>query len=155
MEPFYVLDYPTWVNVVAVTPENEVVLVRQYRHGVGRTVLELPGGGVEPEESPPAAAARELLEETGYEPAELVEVGVLSPNAANHSNLTHSFLASGCRRVAEPVQSEVERLEVELVSVEELARLALGGELVQALHVGAALFALTRLGVLRGPTPGR
>ncbi len=149
VEPFYVLDYPDWVNLVAVTGEDEVVLVRQYRHGLGRTLLELPGGAVEPTDASPAdAAARELLEETGYEPGAMVESGLLSPNSASHSNLTRCFVATGCRRVGAPEQDGAERTEVSLVPLDDFARLVLDGGLLQALHVGSALFGLARLGRL-------
>ena len=67
VEPCYVLEYRAWVNVVALTQAGEVVLVRQFRPGIGRTILELPGGTTDPEDaSPEAAIRRELLEETGY-----------------------------------------------------------------------------------------
>lgn len=156
VEPYYVLDYPDWVNVVAVTEGEEVVLVRQYRHGLGRTLVELPCGAVEPgDASSEVAARRELLEETGYEAGTLVQSGVLSPNPASHSNLTHCFLATGCRRVADPSTVETEETEVSLMPLDEFAGLVLGGGLLQALHVGSALFALTRLGRLATRTAAR
>ncbi len=156
VEPFYVLDYPDWVNVVAVSEDDDVVLVRQYRHGLGRTLLELPCGAVEPgDASPAAAAARELAEETGYQPGAIVESGVLSPNPASHSNLTHCFLATGCQRVGVPVTGAGERTEVSLMPLDDFARLVLDGGLLQALHVGSALFALTRLGRLESAPAAR
>jgi ADP-ribose pyrophosphatase len=104
--PYYVLEYPPWVNVVALTKDEHVVLVRQYRHGVQQTVVELPSGTVEQTDaSPLAAMKRELLEETGYASEVWYELGKLSPNSANHTNLTYCFLATGvtgcgatCRR---------------------------------------------------------
>lgn len=156
VEPYYVLDYPDWVNVVAVTGDDRVVLVRQYRHGLGRTLLELPCGAVEPSDATPEAAAeRELLEETGFAPAAMIESGVLSPNPASHSNLTRCFLATGCRRVPRVETSETERTEVSLLPLEEFTRLVLGGGLLQALHFGSALFALIRLERLRSPGVSR
>ena len=147
VDPYYVFEFPDWVNVVAVTERNEVVLVKQYRHGIGRTLLELPSGAVEEsDESPRQTAERELLEETGYRGSAIVRCGALSANPATHDNLGHSFLVTGCRRVAEPTPEENEELEVVLVPLEELPALALAGEFLQALHVGAIWFALSKLG---------
>ncbi len=153
VEPFYVLDYPDWVNVVALTDEGDVVLVRQYRHGLARTLLELPCGAVDPgDDSAADAVARELLEETGFEPGAIVESGILSPNPSSHSNLTHCFLATGCRRVADPVQSDSEETQVVLMPLQQFVELVLDGGLLQALHVASALYALARLGQLECPT---
>ena len=149
IEPYYVLDYPDWVNLVALTADEQVVLVRLYRHGLARTLLEIPGGAVDPTDaSPLEAARRELLEETGFTTGSIVESGVMAPNPASQSNLVHSFLATGCRRVAEPEDSVTERMETELVPLDEFVRMVLAGELLHALHISSALFALQRLGRL-------
>lgn len=150
VSPYYVLEYPDWVNVVAVTSEDKVVLVRQYRHGLGQTLLELPCGAVEKKDtSPLEAARRELLEETGYQAETLVNSGVLSPNPATHNNSTHCFLATGCRSIASPVEDETERIEVVLMPLQEFAEAVLAGGLSQALHVGSALFGLSKLGLVQ------
>jgi ADP-ribose pyrophosphatase len=125
----------------------EHVLVRQYRHGIRQTVVELPSGTVEVSDtSPHAAAERELLEETGYAVARLVETGRLSANAANHQNWTHCFLATGVERVADPVADDAEHVETVLMPLAELVEVAGNGGLLQALHVGALFFALRALG---------
>jgi 8-oxo-dGTP pyrophosphatase MutT (NUDIX family) len=147
VSPYYVLEYPDWVNVVAATPEGDVVLVRQYRHGIGRTLIELPCGVVEKDDdSPLEAARRELLEETGYEAETIVSSGVLSPNPATHNNSTHCFLATGCRRIGAPSVDEMERTEVVLMPLRQFAKGVVAGDLLQALHVGSALFGLAKLG---------
>lgn len=147
--PYYVLEYPTWVNVVALTKDHDVVLVRQYRHGIRQTVLELPSGTVEPTDlSPRAAAERELLEETGYGSPNVVETGRLSPNSANHRNLTHCFLARDVARIAEPVVDDTERLETVLMPLSDVVGLARSGGLLQALHVGSLFLTLGALGRL-------
>jgi len=103
------LEYPTWVNIVALTKDFHVVLVRQYRHGVQQTVLELPSGSVEQTDaSLLVAAQRELFEETGYASDAFVETGRVSPNSANHANLTYCFLATAVERIGEPVADETE-----------------------------------------------
>ena len=147
--PYYVFEYPTWINVVALTTREDVVLVRLYRHGIGQTVLELPSGGVETsDESVLSTAKRELLEETGYGGGEFVETGRLSPNSANHTNVVHSFLATGVEKVSEPIWDETERVEIVLMPLAEAVQLARGNKFFQALHVGSLFFALNHLGRL-------
>ncbi len=152
--PYYVLEYPDWVNVVAVTEQDQVVLVRQYRHGLGQPLLELPCGAVEGSESPLDAARRELLEETGFASDELIPTGVLSPNPATHTNLTHCFLATKCHQVADAAPDATEDLNLVLTPLTEFLPSVLRGELLQALHVGSVLFAVDQLGFLAVPRPG-
>jgi 8-oxo-dGTP pyrophosphatase MutT (NUDIX family) len=150
VDPYYVLEYPDWVNVVAVTETDEVVLVRQYRHGIGQVVLELPSGVVEGNDGGPLETARrELLEETGYASDSFRLTGVLSANPATHSNLTHCFLAADCRKVAQPHLDDVEELEVVIVPLARLGGLAREGALLQSLHVGSIFFALAELDRLK------
>lgn len=147
--PYYVLEYPSWVTIVALTHDQQVVLVRQYRHGLQQTGLELPSGTVEPSDaSPLVAARRELLEETGYGSEAWVETGRLSPNPATHTNLTYCFLATGVQQIASPQPEETEHLETMCLPLSDVVRLASQGGLVQALHVGALFFALHVLGKL-------
>ena len=147
--PYYVLEYPPWVNVVALTKDEHVVLVRQYRHGVQQTVVELPSGTVEQTDaSPLAAMKRELLEETGYAGEVWYETGKLSPNSANHTNLTYCFLAMGVTRIAEPLADDTEHIETVFMPLVEVVRVASNGGLLQALHIGALFFALHVLGRL-------
>jgi ADP-ribose pyrophosphatase len=147
--PYYVLEYPPWVNVVALTMDQQVVLVRQYRHGIQQTVLELPSGVVDATDaSPLAAVQRELLEETGYVSEVVVETGRLSANPATHTNLTYCFLATGVLQVADPRPEETEHLETVQMPLAEVVRLASTGGLLQALHVGALFLALHTLGKL-------
>ena len=145
VDPYYVLEYPDWINVVAVTDRDEILLIRQYRHGIGQTVLELPSGIVDRSESPSQAARRELLEETGHSVGRLELTGVLSANPATHDNRTHCFLATGCRSVAAPRPDPTEDLELVRLPLAELRDLTLRGGLLQALHVGSVFFALSEL----------
>ncbi len=131
---YFVLEYPEWVNVIAVDTEGRFVLVRQYRHALGRTSIELPAGVVEREDvSLLAAARRELREETGYGGGEWMEFMVLSANPATHNNLTHTFLARGVRLLGERRLDATEELSVVLLTARELRGLLERGEMVQAL----------------------
>lgn len=148
--PYYVLEYPTWVNVVAVTENNDVVLVRQYRHGLRKTVLELPCGSVEARDTSPLdAIKRELLEETGYTGDYFVETGKISPNPANHSNFTHCFLATPVEQVQQPNPDDTEQIETVLVPLKDIIKLIENGELYQALHVVSLFRSFQKLGKLQ------
>lgn len=146
VERYYVLEFAPWVNMVAITPQNELVMVRQYRHGIERTLLELPCGYVDPGEEPLAAAKRELAEETGYSGHEFIEVGRLSANPATHNNLTHCYLIPNAFRVGEPQPEKTEQLEVVLKPLPDVIRMMESGELLQALHLGSLFLALRKLG---------
>lgn len=94
-DEYYVLEYPDWVNVIAITPDDRFVLVRQYRHGLGRTSFELCAGVCENGETPEESARRELFEETGYTGGEWHELMQLSANASTNTNITRCFVARG------------------------------------------------------------
>ena len=139
VHPFYQIRADDWVNVVPVTPDGHVVMVRQYRHGCQEVTLEIPGGIVDPGESPADAAARELLEETGFRAARVSPLGSVNPNPALFDNRCHTFLASGAERVA-PVRNEsTEETVVELVPEGDVERLVGEGRIHHALVI-AALF---------------
>jgi len=147
VEPCYVLEYPAWVNVVALTKNQDVVLVREFRHGMQKTLLELPGGTTEPEDiSPLAAIRRELLEETGYTSETFVETGRLYPNAATHNNVLYCFLATDVEQVDRPRLDDTEQMDLVLMPLEKVIELTANGGLLQALHVGSLFLALARLG---------
>ncbi len=99
--PFYVLDAPDWINVIALTVDQKIVLVEQYRAGVHESSLEIPGGMVDEDESPLESAKRELLEETGYQSKKWTKLGHTSANAAILNNYTHMYLAENCIKVDE------------------------------------------------------
>lgn len=131
--PFYVLDSAEWVNIIPVTPEGEVVLVRQWRHGLQQFTLEIPGGLVDPGESPRTSAIRELLEETGYHSEDVELLGVISPNPAIQSNFCHTFLARNARQVAALNLEGTEEIEVVTLPIATLRALARNGQIQHAL----------------------
>lgn len=137
-----IFEYGTWVSIVALTRQQEVLLIRQYRHGLGKIIWELPGGGVEDNEEPLTAARRELLEETGYTSDRIIEVGKVSPNPSNHTNLMYAYLALDARKIGDQTLDETEEIEVFPIPLNDVILMARNGELLQALHVGAFFFAL-------------
>jgi 8-oxo-dGTP pyrophosphatase MutT (NUDIX family) len=148
--PCYVFEYRPWVNVVALTRDQQIVLVKQYRHGVQQTILELPGGTTDPRDtSPLEAIKRELLEETGYVSDHVVEVGQFYPNPASHNNRVHGFLALDVERVAAPHLDDTEQIETVLMPLDDLIEFAKQGGLAQSLHLSTLFFALARLGHLQ------
>jgi ADP-ribose diphosphatase len=142
----FVLEYGDWATVVALTRAQEVVLVRQYRHGAQKVILELPGGAMEAgDESPLQAARRELLEETGYSSDTFIQIGCVSPNPANQTNLVYSFLALDAEKVASQALDETEEIEVELKPLDEVISMAKNSELFQSMQVTALFFTLAYL----------
>jgi ADP-ribose diphosphatase len=149
---FFAIDSSDWVNVVPITSDGCVVMVRQYRHGAGELTLETPGGLVDPGETPVAAAARELLEETGYAAAEIVSLGAVNPNPALFSNRLHGFLARGAQRVREVQNESTEETHVELVPLAALREEVRAGRVNHALVIAVAyLFELDAGSVGGGP----
>jgi ADP-ribose pyrophosphatase len=137
IHPFYRIDSSDWVNIIPITAAGELVMVRQYRHGLDGFTVETPGGMVDPGETPAAAAGRELLEETGYRAAEIVPLGGVNPNPALFGNLLHVFLGRDAVKVAEVRNESTEETHVELVPQAELAALIRGGQVNHALVVAA------------------
>lgn len=135
IEEYYVLEYPDWVNVIAITKEGQFVMERQYRHGLGVHSTELPCGVMEKGEDPLEAARRELLEETGYAGGEWTKLMAIGPNPGSQNNLTHCFLAVGVEKIAEQSLDDTEELTVLLMSEAEVKSLLENNQICQALMV--------------------
>lgn len=132
-DEYYVLEYPTWVNVIAIDREGRFVMVEQYRHGLQEVFTELVAGVAEEGEAPLEAAQRELLEETGYAGGTWRLNTVLSANPGSQNNLSYSFIATGVERVAEQHLDETEDVAVRLLSRDEVLQLLRSDTLKQAL----------------------
>lgn len=152
--PYYVLEYPDWVEVVALDAEDNIYLVQQYRHGLGVVALELPGGAVDANDaSPVEAAARELREETGLSAADWDYVGSLAPNPATHTNLCHIVLARNVELSAKPADDPTERIRLIRMPIRQAIGLALEGKMIQVIHVAALTLALHKASKWEPPTP--
>jgi ADP-ribose pyrophosphatase len=134
---YVALQVPDWVNVVAITVDRQLVLVRQYRHGIDGLSLEIPAGMVEQGEDPLAAMRRELAEETGYVAESWQKLGSVHANPAYQDNVCHHFLALDCRRAGEQHLDDGEDIEVRLVPLPEVRSLIENGTLDHALEIAA------------------
>jgi 8-oxo-dGTP pyrophosphatase MutT (NUDIX family) len=140
-----VLEFRTWANVVALTRDQKVVLVRQYRHGMRDVCLEFPGGIVEKDEDPLEGVKRELLEETGYAASKVIEVGRAYPNPAMQTNQMVCYIAFDAEKVGMQNLDDGEDIEVELMPLEDLIELAKNGKYPNALQVAVLFHALAYL----------
>ena len=130
---FYVLEYPSWVNVIARDREGRFVMVRQYRHGLGAMSTELVAGVVEAGEEPEAAARRELMEEAGYGGGRWTLQAVISGNPSTTNNLTYCFLAEDVELLGSQHLDATESIEPLLLSRDELMDLMMSDEMKQSL----------------------
>ncbi len=146
IEPYYVFEYPSWINVFGITTDNKVLLVRQYRHGLKEVVLELPSGCVENNgESHLEAAKRELLEETGFTGSSFKQTCKISANPSNHNNQTYCFLATDLEKVSDISLDYGEDIETVLVPLEEFMKMFEENKFHQALHVSSIFYGLQHL----------
>jgi 8-oxo-dGTP pyrophosphatase MutT (NUDIX family) len=134
---FIVCESADWVLVIPVTADGQVVFIRQYRHGIRRTVLEIPGGLLEAGESAETAADRELREETGFAAGCLRYLARLMPNPALNDAHCHVVLAEDCRQVGEPTPDAFERIELDMRPLAAVPEMIASGELSHALVLAA------------------
>jgi ADP-ribose pyrophosphatase len=145
---YYVRESPGFVIVFALTPQREVVLVRQYRYGADAIHLELPAGTIDEGEDPRDCALRELAEETGYEAAEIEFVGKYRAEPARSAAFAHMYLATGARQTVEPRFDPTEVIEVELASVDSFRAMLRDGSIDNGASISTGYRALDRLDAL-------
>ena len=147
--PYYVYEFPTWVMAVSLTEDGKFIMERQYRHALGLTSFELPGGCVDDTDSSlEAAIRRELLEETGYAFWQVAYLGKVSANPSTNNNWAHLYLATGGRLVQQQHLDHNEEIEVYLYSADEIKQLLRDNQIVQSMHVTALFYGLNKLGLL-------
>ena len=149
IEPYYIYEYLSWSHVFGLTTDQQVLLVKQYRHGIQQTIFEFPSGNpLSDQESSEETARRELLEETGYGYESLTYLGQYVDSPAKFTNVTHSFLAEGLRYQEPPNLDEFEQIEIVFVSLAELWRMVQDGRFFQASHVATFFMAMRHLNKL-------
>lgn len=148
---YYVLEYPDWVNVIAITRDGHFLMIEQYRHGLGQIQTELCAGAMEPGEMPLDAARRELAEETGYSGGRWELFTVISGNPSTTNNLTHCFIARDVELTGTQHLDTTEDIDVKLLTENQVIDLLLSDKLKQSLMVAPLwkYFALYRPDALK------
>ena len=137
---FYFFDFPEWVNIVALTPEREIILIRQFRYGSNRIEIEIPGGMVNDHEDPVAAGCRELLEETGYAGKNARHIGRVCPNPALQRNYCHTIFVEEAVKVQEPCFDDMEDISWYSLPEKDVMQLIANGEINHGLVLNALMF---------------
>jgi 8-oxo-dGTP pyrophosphatase MutT (NUDIX family) len=149
VDPYFVVELPTAATAFALTEDNKVVMVRQYRHPINEVVLETPGGFVDEGEEYSVAMKRELLEETGYQFNEVEYLGKMAANPGVLNNYTEMFFARGGRKVAEQKLDHNEEIEIVIMTIEELIQQLMDQQIKQSVHTNCIFFALIKMGKLK------
>jgi 8-oxo-dGTP pyrophosphatase MutT (NUDIX family) len=136
---FVVINAPDWVNVVALTPDGHLVLVRQFRYGIDEFSLEIPGGVIDAGEDPVAAGLRELREETGFSGAPATLLGSVHPNPAMQSNRCHFVFVEGAVKSHELEWDPDEELQVMVLPADDVLAMAHSGGIVHSLVLNALM----------------
>lgn len=149
VDPYYVVELPTAATAFALTKENKVVMVRQYRHPITEVSLETPGGFVDEGEAFDVAMKRELMEETGYDFEQVEYLGKFAANPGILNNYTEMFFATGGKKIAGQKLDKNEEIEIVELTIEELIEQLMAQKIVQAVHVNCIFFALIKMGRLQ------
>lgn len=134
---FFVVENPDWVNIIALTKDEQIILIEQFRHGIEETILEIPGGMVDEGESHTITAARELAEETGYAPREMILLGKSRPNPAIQNNWVYHYLALDCEKTDDVKFDDHESVITKLFPASDVKKLIADGMISHSLAVAA------------------
>lgn len=145
VEEYYVVEMGLTVTALGITEQNEAILIKQYRHPIEKTLLEIPGGFANENEDPQKAIEREFLEETGYAFNSFEYVGEVSANPGVLSNYTKLYLATGGKKITNQVLDHNEEIEIVLVPLSDLKEMLYKNKIVQALHTCCIFYALQKL----------
>lgn len=132
---FFIIENPDWVNIIALTKDKQVVLIEQFRHGTEEIILEIPGGMLDKNENHELAAKRELVEETGFEPKQMIYLGKSHPNPAIQNNEIYHYLATDCEPTGETAFDEHESVITKLFPLAEIPNLVSGGKITHSLAI--------------------
>ncbi len=145
VDPYFVVEMPPSVCAMAVTENNEVVLVKQYRHAVGEIVVEIPGGFIDEGEDVEKAIARELLEETGYAFNRFDYLGKIASNPGLLNNYTYLYLARGGKKVAAQNLDHNEEIDLLTMPLESFREMLVQNKIVQSLHMACVFYAFQKI----------
>lgn len=137
LDNYYILEYPDWIAVIALTKDRKMVMVEQYRHAVGKVSIELSAGVIDDDESPLIAAKRELLEETGYGGGEWKYFMKTCANPGTHTNYCHVFLATDVDFIQDQELDRTEDINVKLMELAEVKSLLNADKIIQSMHSAA------------------
>ena len=145
VDPYFYVEVPPSVTAMALTADNQVILVEQYRHPIAKKIIEIPGGFIDEGENPDVAIERELLEETGYTFERIIPIGITAGNPGVINNYTHLYLAIGGKKSADQQLDPNEEIDVLLKPIDEVKEMLLKSEFLQSMHALCIFQALSRL----------
>jgi 8-oxo-dGTP pyrophosphatase MutT (NUDIX family) len=145
VDPYFVVELPESATAMAVTTDNQILLVKQYRHPVKQYSIELPGGFIDPNENPDDAIKRELLEETGYEFEEVYYLGTTAANPGVLDNFTKLYIAIGGKKVQAQELDANEEIDIMLKPIEEVKQMLSNSEFIQSMHALCLFYGFEKL----------